>query len=136
MKHLESLEIYKKNKLFVVIRRLKGKPKEKLNKQTSEISHPNNTTQSLKVWREENGFVKASFWMAKKLIALKAAIKEWVQEERVRVEEGINWLLEELESLDLEEGEGRFSREKGERRVMVRAELANRLCKKFHGNKK
>lgn len=38
-----------------------------------------------KVWREENVCGKASYRVAKKLIALKVAIKSWAREERVRV---------------------------------------------------
>lgn len=70
---------------------------------------------------------KASFMVAKKLISFKAAFKDWVRKEKVKVEEGTNMLLEELEALDLEEGEGVLSREKGERREMIRVEVVNRI---------
>lgn len=43
------------------------------------------------------------------------------------MEEGTNRLLE-LEGLDLEEGEGFLSREKGERREPIRVEVASRMC--------
>lgn len=50
-----------------------------------------------------------------------------MKEKKVKVEEGTDRLLEELEGFDLMEGEEGLSREDGERREMVRIDLANML---------
>lgn len=60
----------------------------------------------VEVLSQENVSGKASFQVAKKLIVLKPTIKEWVREERDRMEEGTNKLLEALENLDIEDGDG------------------------------
>lgn len=57
------------------------------------------------VWRKEKIKGNASFHVVKELVVLKAAIKKWVREERVRVEEGINRLVQELDEFDLVEGQ-------------------------------
>lgn len=71
---------------------------------------------------------KASYKVAKKLKMLKVVIKNWVKQERVKGEEGINELMEELGELDRLDREGGRCREDGEKREMLRVDLANKLC--------
>lgn len=83
-----------------------------------------------RVWREESASGKGSFRVAKKLILLKMAIKNWVREERLKVKEGTNRLMDELEGLDCLEGDVGLSMEEGEMREVVGLELVNRMCMK------
>lgn len=66
-----------------------------------------------RVRREMEVRGKASYGVAKKLIMLKATIKNWANEKKEKEEEGTNKLLEELERLDNMEGNGESQERKG-----------------------
>lgn len=77
----------------------------------------------------ERGFSEweGKLYSGKKTYYVESGHKNWVKEKKVKVEEGTNRLLEELERFDLMEGEEGLSREDGERREIVRIDLANML---------